>query len=127
MITDKENTELLYTEVANEITPDAKEIMDRVLKQLKEKRVGSTDDTDNTEEMTFTLDKLQVKQMNTWIEKHNKSRKCPINKRRREHRKKGIIPCGGECQYSLEITFASFANLASVKCECGEELYLGEV
>ena len=61
------------------------------------------------------------------IDKHDKSRKCPINKRIREHRKKGIIPCGGECQYSLEITFSSFANLASIKCECGEEQYLGEI
>lgn len=77
--------------------------------------------------MTFTLDPLQVKQMNAWIEKHNKSRKCLINKRRKEWSKKGISPCGGACQYSLEITFASMANLASIKCECGEEKYLGEV
>ena len=65
--------------------------------------------------------------MNDFIDKHDKSRKCPINKRIKEHRKKGIFPCGGHCQYSLEITFSSFANLASIKCECGEEKYLGEV
>jgi hypothetical protein len=103
-----------------------KEVMDRLMKQYKEKQEQPNVD-ETIKEMTFTLDKLQVSQMNAWIEKHNKSRKCSVNKRRREHRKKGIMPCGGECQYSLEITFASMANLASIKCECGEELYLGEV
>ena len=111
------------------IGPEASpEQIKKFLDMIREKREPlETDDLKNIEPMTFTLDPLQVKQMNEWIEKHNKSRKCPINKKRREHRKKGIIPCGGECQYSLEITFASMANLASIKCECGEEQYLGEV
>lgn len=111
------------------IGPEASpEQIKKFLDMIREKREPlETNDFKNIEPMTFTLDPLQVKQMNDWIEKHNKSRKCPINKRIREHRKKGIFPCGGHCQYSLEITFASMANLASIKCECGEEKYLGEV
>lgn len=111
------------------IGPEAgPEQIKKFLDMIREKREPlETNDLKNIEPMTFTLDPLQVKQMNDWIEKHNKSRKCPINKRIREHRKKGIFPCGGHCQYSLEITFASMANLASIKCECGEEKYLGEV
>ena len=76
---------------------------------------------------TFTLDDEQVAQMDIWIEKHNKNRNCSINKLRKEYKKKGIFPCGGMCQYSLEITFTSFADLASIKCQCGAEEYLGEV
>ena len=105
------------------------EVIKRLLDKYREKQSTSKEEKveENVEPMTFTLDSLQVKQMNDWIEKHNKSRKCSVNKRRREHRKKGIFPCGGHCQYSLEITFASMANLASIKCDCGEEKYLGEV
>ena len=111
--------------IGPEVSPEQ---IKKVLDMIREKREPlETDDLKNIEPMTFILDPLQVKQMNDWIEKHNKSRKCPINKRRREHRKKGIFPCGGECQYSLDITFATMANLASIKCECGEEMYLGEV
>ena len=99
----------------------------KILDKIRERREPLPEEVKNIEPMTFTLDPLQVKQMNDFIDKHDKSRKCPINKRIKEHRKKGIFPCGGHCQYSLEITFSSFANLASIKCECGEEKYLGEV
>lgn len=110
------------------IGPEASpEQIKEILDKIREKREPLPEEVKNIEPMTFTLDSLQVKQMDNFINKHNKSRKCPINKRIREHRKKGIIPCGGHCQYSLEITFSSFANLASIKCECGEEQYLGEV
>lgn len=111
------------------IGPEASpEQIKKALDMIREKREPlETDGFENIEPMTFTLDPLQVKQMNDFIDKHNRSRKCPVNKRRRERKKKGIIICGGECQYSLEITFTSFANLASIKCECGEEQYLGEV
>lgn len=106
----------------------SQEEIKKILDMIRDKKEPlETEDLKNIEPMTFTLDPLQVKQMNDWIEKHNKSRKCPINKRIKEHRKKGIFPCGGHCQYSLEITFSSMANLASIKCECGEEKYLGEV
>lgn len=109
-------------------TEASPEEIKKFLNRIREKREAlETDNLKNIEPMTFTLDPLQVKQMNDWIEKHNKSRKCSINKLRREHKKKGIFPCGGHCQYSLEITFASMANLASIKCECGKEKYLGEV
>ena len=110
------------------IGPEASpEQIKKFLDMIREKREPLPEEVKTIEPMTFTLDPLQVKQMNDWIEKHNKSRKCPINKRRIEHRKKGIMLCGGECQYSLQITFATMANLASIKCECGEEKYLGEV
>lgn len=110
------------------IGPEASpEQIKKVLDMIREKREPLPEEVKDIEPMTFTLDPLQVKQMNDFIDKHNKSRKCPTNKKIREHRKKGIFPCGGHCQYSLEITFASFANLASIKCECGEEKYLGEV
>ena len=77
--------------------------------------------------ITYTLSVEQVKQMNAFMEKHNKSRKCPVNKQRNANRKKGIYPCGGYCQYSLSISFSSVADLATIKCSCGEEKYLGEV
>ena len=111
------------------IGPEASpEEIKKFLNLIKEKREPlETGVLKNIQPMTFTLNPLQVKQMDDFINKHNRSRKCSINKRRREHKKKGIMLCGGECQYSLEITFASFANLASIKCECGEEKYLGEV
>ena len=106
----------------------SREEIKKILDMIRDKREPlETEDLKNIEPMTFTLDPLQVKQMNDFIDKHNKSRKCPINKRIREHRKKGIFPCGGHCQYSLEITFSSIGDLASIKCECGEEKYLGEV
>lgn len=78
---------------------------------------------------TYTLSDEQEKIMSDFIEKHNRSRKCPINKQRKEYRKKNPFcsPCGGHCQYSLEITFTTIADLASVKCTCGAEQYLGEV
>ena len=104
------------------------EVMKRLLDKYREKQSNEQEKMEeNIEPMTFTLDPLQVKQMNDFIDKHDRSRKCPINKKIREHKKKGIFPCGGHCQYSLEITFSSIANLASIKCECGEEKYLGEV
>lgn len=77
--------------------------------------------------LNFTLTDEQEALLNSWIEKHNKSRKCPINKQRREMSKKGIYPCGGHCQYSVDITFTAIGDLASVKCKCGAEEYLGEV
>ena len=116
----------MLTENGKEISS---EVMKRLLDKYREKQSTIKEEKveENIEPMTFTLDPSQVKQMNAFIEKHNRSRKCPVNKRRREYRKKGIILCSGECQYSLEITFSSIANLASIKCECGEEKYLGEV
>ena len=115
----------MLTENGKEISS---EVMKRLLDKYNEKQSSEQEIVEEIiEPMTFTLDPLQVKQMNDWIEKHNKSRKCFVNKRIREYRKKGIFPCGGHCQYSLEITFASMANLATIRCECGEELYLGEV
>ena len=106
----------------------SQEEIKKILDMIRDRREPlETENLKNIQPMTFTLDPLQVKQMNDWIEKHNKSRKCFVNKRIRDHRKKGIFPCGGDCQYSLEIIFSSIANLASIKCECGEEKYLGEV
>ena len=77
--------------------------------------------------ITYTLSVEQVKQMNAFMEKHNKSKKCPVNKQRKANRKKGIYPCGGYCQYSINITLSSVADIATIKCSCGEEEYLGEV
>ena len=116
----------MLTENGKEVSS---EVMKRLLDKYREKQSNSREEKmeENIEPMTFTLDPSQVKQMNAFVEKHNRSRKCFINKRIREHRKKGVFPCGGHCQYSLEITFSSIANLASIKCECGEEQYLGEV
>lgn len=75
----------------------------------------------------YTLTDEQEKIMKDWIEKHNKSKKCPINKQRKKDRKKGIYACGGDCQYETVITHSSFADIASIRCECGEEQFLGEV
>lgn len=79
--------------------------------------------------LSFTLTDEQEAKMNAFIEKHNKARKCPVNKVRKRSRKRDTFcaPCGGRGQYSLEITFTAIANLASIKCECGKEEYLGEV
>lgn len=78
---------------------------------------------------TFILSDEQEEKMNKFISKHEKSWRCPINKQRRRNRKLHQFggPCGGDCQFSLEITFTSFSNLASIKCECGKEEFLGEV
>lgn len=79
--------------------------------------------------LSFTLTDEQEAKMNAFIEKHNKDRKCSVNKVRKQARKHNTFsaPCGGWGQYSLEITFTAIANLASIKCECGKEEYLGEV
>lgn len=78
---------------------------------------------------TFTLSDEQEEKMNKFILKHEKSWKCPINNQRRRNRNRDLFcgSCGGDCQFSLVITFTSFANIASIKCECGKEEFLGEV
>ena len=114
------------TNIIDNVNND-KETARRVMEKMTKMNVSTNIDDSDVKPITYTLDPHQVKQMNDWIEKHNKSRKCPINKRIREHRKKGVMPCGGWRQYSLEISFSSIANLATIKCQCGEELYLGEV
>ena len=76
---------------------------------------------------TFTLSRLQEEAMDIWIEEHDKT--CPVHKYHKQltEQNGGMPPCGGWCEKSLVITSASMADLASVKCECGQEDYLGEV
>ena len=72
--------------------------------------------------LTITLSDKQEKQMNKFIKQHQKV--CKLVK---EQKKANIVPSGGWGNFSLEITFTAIATLASIKCKCGEELYLGEV
>ena len=72
--------------------------------------------------MNFEINDNQKAVMNKFIERHNRSRKCHINKQ-----KKRITACGGIAQYSIKITLSSIANVATIQCECGAKEYLGEV
>lgn len=96
-------------------------------KEVLENLLNSSVKGPEIQPITYTLSVEQVKQMNAFMEKHNKSRKCSVNKQRKANRKAGIYPCGGYCQYSINITLSSVADIASIKCSCGKEEYLGEV
>lgn len=96
-------------------------------KEILDKLVNSTVKKPEIQPITYTLSVDQVKQMNAFMEKHNKSRKCPVNKQRKANRKNGVYPCGGYGQYSINISLSSVADIATIKCSCGEEEYLGEV
>lgn len=72
----------------------------------------------------FSFNSEQIKAINDFIVRHNRNRKCPFNKTRN---KKGDIPCGGTARYSIEIKLTAVGDLASIKCECGAEEFLGEV
>ena len=96
-------------------------------KEVLRKLLNSPQETLKPQPMVFTLTTEQVIEMDTWITEHNSLKKCKINRERRKNKKKGIYPCGGYGQYSVEITFTTIANIAYVKCACGQVHYLGEV
>lgn len=72
--------------------------------------------------LSFKINDNQKVIMEKFIEKHNRSRKCPVNKQR-----KRIAACGGIAQYSIKITLSSIVNVATIQCECGAKEYLGDV
>lgn len=78
--------------------------------------------------MVLNLDDEQEKIMDEFITKHNKSKTYKVNRQRIKYSKKHKIqPCGGWCQYHLQVTFTTIGFLTNIECTCGAKEYLGEV
>ena len=72
------------------------------------------------------IDDEQQKEMNEWIVNHQKS--CSkILEHKSIFEETGYIPCGGWGEITLQVVYTSFGPIINVKCDCGEEMCIGEV
>ena len=61
--------------------------------------------------MNFEMDKEEREKMRAWVDKHERSRKCPFNKKENQG-------CSGG-RYTYHITYTTIGVVLSITCVCG--------